>query len=268
MKKLLTTLVILTGLLGSGGAVWADAQSDAVKGYAAYKAGDYAEAVKWYRKAAEQGNAIAQFSLGNKYLNGEGVSQDYAEAVKWYRKAAEQGYARAHLNLGWMYYDGRGVTQDYAEAAKWYRKAAEQGHAKAQFNLGFMYDEGTGVTQDYAEALKWYRKAAEQGNAIAQKKVDRLAPLTTTGDTVPLASEMQRKANATCATVTKRGSYKFAPIKTNFVVNSVTQGLNNWVSATMTGQGYIDNFYYNTKTHTSICGSDTFRERGFDFIRK
>ena len=51
---------------------------------------DYAEAVKWYRKAAEQGNAYAQFNLGNAYYNGNGVEQDYAEAVKWYQKAAEQ----------------------------------------------------------------------------------------------------------------------------------------------------------------------------------
>ena len=48
MKRLLTTLVILTGLIGSGGAVWAD---DFDKGYAAYEAGDYAEAAKWYQKA-------------------------------------------------------------------------------------------------------------------------------------------------------------------------------------------------------------------------
>jgi TPR repeat protein len=53
MKRLLTTLVILTGLFGSAEAVWAD---DFGKGYAAYEAGDYAEAVKWYRKAAEMGD--------------------------------------------------------------------------------------------------------------------------------------------------------------------------------------------------------------------
>ena len=55
MKRLLTTLVILTGLLGSGGAAWADALDDYNKGYDAYKTGDYVEAAKWYRKAAEQG---------------------------------------------------------------------------------------------------------------------------------------------------------------------------------------------------------------------
>ena len=65
MKRLLTTLVILTGLLGSGGAVWADAVDDYNKGVDAYNAGNEAEAVKWYRKAAEQGDAEAQSNLGD-----------------------------------------------------------------------------------------------------------------------------------------------------------------------------------------------------------
>ena len=104
MKRLLTTLVILTGLIGSGGAVWAD---DVNKGYAAYQAGDYAEALKWYRKAAEQGDASAQYNLGNGYRRGKGVTQDYAEAANWYRKAAEQGNAWAQSNLGVMYQNQR-----------------------------------------------------------------------------------------------------------------------------------------------------------------
>jgi hypothetical protein len=88
MKRLLTTLVILTGLLGSVGSVWADAWSDFNRGWEAYEAGDYAEAAKWYRKAADEGLAIAQFRLGSMYALGEGVSQDDAEAKKWFREAA------------------------------------------------------------------------------------------------------------------------------------------------------------------------------------
>ena len=129
---------------------------------------NYAEAVYWYRKSAEQGNIIAQDNLGVMYENGRGVGQDYVEALKWYRKAAEQGRANAQCNLGLMYENGRGVEQDYVESVKWYRKAAEQGHARAQNNLGVKYENGRGVGQDYVEAVKWYRKAAEQGNAYAQ----------------------------------------------------------------------------------------------------
>ena len=76
------------------------------------------------------------------YGNGRGVAQDYAEAVKWYRLAAEQGDASAQSKLGAMYANGQGVAQDYAEAVKWYRRAAEQGVAIAQTILGLMYGNG------------------------------------------------------------------------------------------------------------------------------
>ena len=75
---------------------------------------DYAEANKWHRKAAEQGHASAQYSLGISYDQGQGVKQDYAEANKWYRKAAAQGLADAQNNLAYAYADGHGVKQDYA----------------------------------------------------------------------------------------------------------------------------------------------------------
>ena len=55
--------------------------------------------MKWFRKAAEQGIAEAQFILGMRYAAGRGVRQDYAEAIKWYRKSAEQGFARSEKML-------------------------------------------------------------------------------------------------------------------------------------------------------------------------
>ena len=108
------------------------------KGLRYYDNGNYTEAVKWFRKAAERGDADAQFMLGTFYENGEGVSQDYQEAVKWYRKAAEQGNADAQFLLGGLYATGQGVPQDDAEAVKWLRKAAEQGHAEAELMLILM----------------------------------------------------------------------------------------------------------------------------------
>ena len=130
---------------------------------------DMTEAVKWYRKAAEQGLAEAQFNLGVLYGDGEGVPKNDAEAVKWFRKAAEQGLAEAQYNLGLCYNNGEGVPKDDAEAVKWFRKAAEQGHAEAQYNLGLCYNFGFGVLKDdTTEAVKWFRKAAEQGHAGAQ----------------------------------------------------------------------------------------------------
>ena len=111
MKRLLLSL--FTILLLTVGTAWADTLDD---GYAAYKRGDYAEALRWFRLSAAQRNASAQFGLGNMYFNGQGVTQDYAEAVKWVRLAAAQGNAGAQNNLGYMYAEGQGVTQDYVRA--------------------------------------------------------------------------------------------------------------------------------------------------------
>ena len=122
---------------------------------------DFKTAVKWFQKAADQGNADAQINLGFCYQEGQGVPQNYDKAVKWYQKAADQGNAGAQNNLGFCYQEGQGVPQDYDEAVKWYLKAADQGFAFAQNNLGFCYQEGQGVPKNYNEAVKWYLKATE-----------------------------------------------------------------------------------------------------------
>jgi hypothetical protein len=86
------------------------------------------------------------------------VPRNYEEAVRWSRKAAEQGDARAQQALGFSYRWGRGVPQSYADAARWYRKAAEQGDTVAQWYLGGAYHRGQGVPRDYVEAVRWYLK--------------------------------------------------------------------------------------------------------------
>jgi TPR repeat protein len=129
---------------------------------------DAAEAVRWYRKAAEQGHANAQADLAYAYAEGKGVGVDQAEAAKWFRKAAEQGQSVAQFNLGVVYMQGTGVAQDYAEAVKWFRLRAEKDDADAQSLLGVMYAQRLGVPQDYAVAEKWLRRSAEQGNAQGQ----------------------------------------------------------------------------------------------------
>ena len=145
-------------------------------GKAAYEKGqryadekNYVEAVKWFRKAAEQGLASGQYNLGVCYMNGNGVAKNPYEAVTWYRKAAEQGFASGQNSLGACYIAGIGVAKDPTEAVKWFRKAAEQGDADAQCFLGACYVDGIGVAKDPTEAVKWIRKAAEQGHAKARE---------------------------------------------------------------------------------------------------
>jgi len=121
------------------------------------------------------------------YSFGKGVPQDYVAAARWYRKAADQGDAKAQIKLGVMYARGwvvtttgkiieyRNIRPDHAEAARWFRKAAEQGDADAQYNLGIMYANGRGVTQDYVQAHMWYNLAAARGKSLVREFRDLLA---------------------------------------------------------------------------------------------
>lgn len=144
------------------------AKEAAGRAFAAYNRSDFAEAMRWYRKAADAGDVSAQQGIGFLYEKGKGAAQDYPEAMRWYRKAADQGDAVAQFSVGVMYEKGRGVAQDYSEAMRWYRKAADQGNALAQRNIGILYENGRTAPQDYVEAMRWYHKAADQGDALAQ----------------------------------------------------------------------------------------------------
>jgi uncharacterized protein len=66
------------------------------------------------------------------YERGESVPQDYAEAVLWYRRAADQDFATAQRLLGSMYQNGKGVPQDYVQAHMWYNLSAAQGWGSAK----------------------------------------------------------------------------------------------------------------------------------------
>jgi TPR repeat protein len=103
------------------------------------------------------------------------VTADPAQALAWFRKAAEQGNAAAQNNIGFMYEIGRAVSLDYAEAVKWYRKSAEQGWAAAQASLGLLYSGGAGVPQDVIEADMWFQIATLRAvNDDERDKYDRL----------------------------------------------------------------------------------------------
>ena len=69
----------------------APARADFAAGVAAYDAGNYAKAYAEFLPLARGGDSAAQYSLGNMYRRGQGMARDNAEAVRWYRKAADQG---------------------------------------------------------------------------------------------------------------------------------------------------------------------------------
>jgi TPR repeat protein len=154
---------------------------------------DAREAMKWYRKAAEQGIAAAQFGLalmydtpdasdGLRWVSGYrarrsrtpklrtlAVYEDFAVAAglrrggeDTFQRVANQGIAAAQFNLGRMYERGHGVARDFREAAALYQKAADRGDPAAQFNLGTLYYNGRGVPKDLVETHKWMKIAVSR----------------------------------------------------------------------------------------------------------
>jgi TPR repeat protein len=136
--------------------------------------GKHAEAMRWYRVAADRGNPRAEVAIGNFYMEGQGVAKNPAEAMRWFRRAAENGDAEAENDVGLLHLMGMGVKQDSVEAARWLRKSAEQGNEVAERNLGVMYVQGMGVKQDREEGLRWLRRSAGHGDPDAKAALKAL----------------------------------------------------------------------------------------------
>jgi TPR repeat protein len=129
-------------------------------------------------RAAEQGNAEAQFRLGEMYEMGLGVPRDGVKASELYLKAADKGHGSAQFELGRKYYEGdEGFRVNLSKAADWLRKAISQGHIYA---VDYLKEVELEMEREFreqmADAASKYRiwevdyvqRAAEQGDAVAQ----------------------------------------------------------------------------------------------------
>ena len=164
-----------------------------------------AEAAEWQRRA-EAGDARAQYQLYFRYSLGDGVKQDQETANRWLQQAAGNGDADAQYWLGERYYDGgSGFGKDRAAAFMWLEKAAAQGGRGEQSHVGWRYYSNG----DYDNARRWLQKAADQGDSTAKfylKKIDGLQhakrPPTLDHsaapprDAVAATAELQRHAEA------------------------------------------------------------------------
>lgn len=147
------------------------------KGYEFFQTGNYEAALKEWRPIAEQGNVLAQFSLGILYYNyfkADGALKDAKEALHWFRAGAEKGQPNAQTMLGVMHYGGKGVLTNTIEAMRWFRLAAFQGDALAQEWLGATLSEGRGIPKNDVGAYMWYNIAATNGSQEAGKLRDHL----------------------------------------------------------------------------------------------
>ena len=124
------------------------------------------------KKAAEEGNAVAQYNLASSYAAGKNTAKDLKAALHWFEKAASAGLPNAQTSMGWAYMSNSlGLTPDYKLAMEWNLKAANQGFGEGSSNIGLLFENGWGVPVNYAEAAKWYLKAVEQGAHSGQAEL-------------------------------------------------------------------------------------------------
>ena len=150
MKRFLTALLLATGLFLHPAISLADFND----GVVAYLMGDYQRAYDTMRSLAETTEQpYANYYLGMMYLNGQGVKQDYAEAGKWFRKAAELHIPQAQFKLGSLYMKGQGLPRDFEQAYAWFRVGAEFKHKKSMDALPEARQQLTETELQEAEKL-------------------------------------------------------------------------------------------------------------------
>lgn len=130
--------------------------------------GDLAQALFWYRIAADKGDSHAQSNLGALYRTGRGVARAFAKAAQLFNRAAGKGNEIAMSHLGEMAESGQGSARDPHKAAEWYRRAAKQGNSWAQYRLARLYYLGRLGKRDLPKAISLYRKSADSGHGAAQ----------------------------------------------------------------------------------------------------
>ena len=104
---------------------------------------------------AGAGDSIAQYEMGLRYADGDGVPQNYRDAMAWFAKAAAKGNDNAQWKLGLGYLAGIGVPHEERKAVVWFKRAANQGEIRAQSLLSDVYLIGRGVPRDYVRAYTW-----------------------------------------------------------------------------------------------------------------
>ena len=132
------------------------------------------EGLRWLKRAAASGLAPAHLWIGSLYERGVGVEKSPNLARTHYAAAAEKGNAKAMHNLAVLYAEGIDGRRDYKTAARWFERAAERGIADSQYNLGVLLARGIGVNRNAVESYKWLALAALQGDRDAARHRDEV----------------------------------------------------------------------------------------------
>ncbi len=140
---------------------------------AAAKKGNFPAALASWERAADLGDAQAQFEAAQIYDYGaKGVPMNCAKATRRYKQEAASGLTAAKYNVGGEYYYGcKGLfAADWTEALKWLTQAADEGSPEAEYEIGMIYyNGGNGVPRDRAKARTWLTKASDHKYRLASE---------------------------------------------------------------------------------------------------
>ena len=129
-------------------------------GVAAHARGEYEVALGIFLPLAKQDNMAAQYNLGQMYRKGNGTAVDFAEAARWYRLAAAQGDAQSQYNLGVMYYNAQGVPRNFVLSHMWLTLSATSGAESAARNRALLAKQMT--PEQISEALQLARSCLQR----------------------------------------------------------------------------------------------------------
>lgn len=135
---------------------------------------DLSISAKWFLKATEHFNGVAQYALGCMYGNGFYFDRDDKEAARWFQEAAEGGEPNAQYALACFYYEGRGIERDEKKAFTWFQEAADQGHMGAMSFMAMFMISGKNTEQDVEGGVDLLKKAADNGYYEAQFYLGKL----------------------------------------------------------------------------------------------
>ena len=134
---------------------------------------DSQKAKRWFTLAAERGMPEAQYALGKLLLSEAPEVHDPEEGLRWLRRAAQEGSTYAAYRLGKEYLTGKHTPKSGENAVHWFYLSAKRGNPFAQYMLGKLYLEGKAVPHDQEQAMTWFQRSATQGNRYAQFFLDR-----------------------------------------------------------------------------------------------
>ncbi|MFL6740488.1 MAG: SPOR domain-containing protein [Sphingomicrobium sp.] len=168
-------------------------------GIEAWQKADYATAVSIWRPLAEQGDADAQFNLGQAYRLGRGVPIDLGAAQIWFERAATKGHTDAQTTLGLLLFQ----NGNHTGALRWLKAASDKGEPRAMLVYGTALFNGDSVAQDPVQGYAYISRAAAQGLLAAKDtlgQLDRILPLEDRRKGTALALAMVKSSPAPVST--------------------------------------------------------------------